>query len=54
MTEPFIASLEAKHKALEEEITREATRPEPDQLRLMTLKKEKLILKEKLVGFASA
>ncbi len=43
-------SLEAKHAGLEARITNERQRPHPDDGMLAKLKKEKLRIKEALVG----
>ncbi|GER06850.1 hypothetical protein GCM10007972_11630 [Iodidimonas muriae] len=44
-------ALADKHATLERIITQEASRPAPDTLRLAKLKREKLLLKEKLNGY---
>ncbi|MCE2392915.1 MAG: YdcH family protein [Proteobacteria bacterium] len=49
-----LAEIQAQHAALQQEIDAESRRPRPDQLRLTSLKREKLRLKEKLVLRSSA
>ena len=48
-----VASLNAKHEEIEDIIAREETRPCPDTVRLMQLKKKKLLLKEELSRFST-
>ena len=43
-----LTTLADKHVQLEKDIEREIHRPNPDSLRLMTLKRQKLKLKEEL------
>ena len=43
-----IVSLVEKHKSLEQAIINEAHRPVPDSLKLRTLKREKLRLKDEI------
>ncbi|OPZ79189.1 MAG: hypothetical protein BWY78_00180 [Alphaproteobacteria bacterium ADurb.Bin438] len=43
-----INSLKAKHTALEEAITLESKRPNPDDAKIQELKKQKLKLKEEI------
>ncbi|WCL53913.1 YdcH family protein [Gimibacter soli] len=43
-----VESLTAKHAEIEEIITREEHRPNPDTIRLMQLKRKKLRIKEEL------
>jgi hypothetical protein len=45
-TEAHLSALETKHHRLEDEITGEMHRPSPDQVRITTLKREKLRIKE--------
>ncbi len=45
-----LESLQGKHADLEEIIHREATRPHPDELALRRLKKQKLALRDEIVG----
>jgi hypothetical protein len=49
-----VAALEEKHAILENEIDHEVHRPAPDSLRLTTLKREKLKIKEELERLAGA
>ena len=44
-----LATLTDKHVQLEKDIEQENHRPQPDSLRLMALKREKLKLKEELM-----
>ncbi len=44
-----VESLNQKHAEIEDIIAREELRPQPDALRLMELKKQKLRLKEEMV-----
>jgi hypothetical protein len=44
-----LATLADKHVQLEKDIEKEVQRPHPDSLRLMTLKRQKLKLKEQLM-----
>ena len=41
-------SLETRHQALESEIASEASRTNPDQLRISALKRQKLLIKDEL------
>ncbi len=41
-------SLETRHQVLEAEIASEASRPNPDQLRMSALKRQKLLIKDEL------
>ena len=52
MIQSHVAALQAKHDRLETEIEIEAHRPLPDTVRLHTLKKQKLRLKEELSASA--
>lgn len=45
-----IEALRAKHQALEHAITEENTRPHPDEVRISTLKKQKLRIKDEIEG----
>jgi len=45
-----VASLKAKHEALELQIHEEETRPHPDELTLHQLKKEKLRIKDEIAA----
>ncbi len=46
--ETHVASLNQKHAEIEDVIAREELRPQPDTMRLMELKKQKLRLKEEM------
>lgn len=48
-----MASLKSKHKTLEHEIRNEERRPLPDEMHLHVLKKQKLLLKDEIVGIIS-
>jgi len=48
-----VKSLNAKHAEIEETIAQEEHRPNPDSMRLMRLKKEKLMLKDRISHYAS-
>jgi hypothetical protein len=48
-----MASLKSKHKTLEHEIENEERRPLPDEMHLHVLKKQKLLLKDEIVGMIS-
>ncbi len=50
MEHNHVASLEAKHAGIESRITEEARRPRPDTTILARLKREKLKIKEAIVG----
>jgi len=50
MESTHIAALEAKHAGLDARIAEEARRPLPDANMLASLKKQKLRLKEEIVG----
>ncbi|MGD9810353.1 MAG: DUF465 domain-containing protein [Sphingobium sp.] len=50
MDNSHISALQAKHNALKATIRLELSRPMPDAMRLAKLKKQKLRLKETLVG----
>ena len=49
MQNGHLSALENKHAKLESQIAFEANRPSPDDVRLHTLKKQKLAVKEELV-----
>ena len=56
-SEVHLAALKRKHSGLEEKITLETQRPQPDTVLLSELKKQKLVIKEeieKLSASASA
>ncbi|WP_118857083.1 YdcH family protein [Sphingomonas mesophila] len=50
MDHALAEALEAKHAQLEAQIDEEEHRPHPDDIRLHALKKEKLRIKDELVG----
>lgn len=47
---PRLSTLKQRHAALEESINKEAQRPMPDFLLIQKLKRERLVLKEKIVS----
>jgi hypothetical protein len=49
MIQNHMSALRKKHEALERKINEEETRPLPDTIRIHSLKKEKLRLKEELL-----
>jgi|GEM_PF-141110 len=49
MIQNHLSALREKHQALERKIEEEETRPLPDTIRIHSLKKEKLRLKEELL-----
>ena len=53
-TETHLVSLKEKHAALELDILDEEQRPHPDEVRLATLKKHKLRLKDEMSRIAHA
>jgi hypothetical protein len=48
-----VESLTAKHAEIEDIIAREEHRPNPDTIRLMNLKRQKLRLKEEMAKFTA-
>ena len=50
MDKAHVDALESKHAALEAQIGAEENRPHPDDTLLMRLKKEKLRIKDEMVG----
>ncbi len=48
--EERVASLKAKHEALENKIQEEEARPHPDDLAIHNLKKEKLRIKDEITA----
>ena len=50
MDQTQVAALESKHAPLEALIDEEEHRPHPDDIRLHELKKEKLKVKDEMVG----
>jgi hypothetical protein len=47
-TEAHLSALETRHHRLDDEISGEMLRPSPDQIRLTSLKREKLRIKEEI------
>ncbi len=47
-TDAHLSALESKHHRLEDEISGEMLRPSPDTIRITSLKREKLRLKEEI------
>ncbi len=47
-SEVHLAALRRKHSGLEEKITLETQRPQPDTVLLSELKKQKLVIKEEI------
>jgi uncharacterized protein len=52
MQNPHISALQSKHADLDARISQENLRPHPDYATLSRLKKEKLKVKEAIVGIA--
>ena len=52
MEKAHVEALASKHAALEAQIDAEETRPHPDDTLLMRLKREKLRLKDEMLGLA--
>jgi len=52
MDKNHVSALRGKHEALDREISEEERRPNPDTIRIHSLKKEKLRLKEELLAEA--
>jgi uncharacterized protein len=52
MQNPHISALQSKHADLDARIAKENPRPHPDYATLSRLKKEKLKVKEAIVGIA--
>ena len=52
MQQAHVTALQAKHAGLEARISEESQRPRPDMGTLNRLKKEKLRIKEEIVGLA--
>jgi len=50
MIQNHMSALRKKHEALERKINEEETRPLPDTIRIHSLKKEKLRLKQELMN----
>ncbi len=48
-----IETLRAKHRALEDAIEQENSRPCPDDLEIVRLKKQKLQIKDQIAGLAA-
>jgi hypothetical protein len=51
---PRVDALIAKHKALDSALARESTRPDPDDIRIAVLKKEKLRIKDEIAHLQHA
>lgn len=49
-----VKELENKHAHLDDKIKRELKNPHPDTIRLATLKKQKLHLKEQILAFSES
>lgn len=49
MSDRFVETLRARHEALEGQIAHELNRPQPDSVRVTTLKRAKLRLKDRIV-----
>lgn len=47
-TDAHLSALESKHHRLEDEISGEMHRPSPDTIRITSLKREKLRIKEEI------
>ncbi|MFC7537739.1 YdcH family protein [Sphingomonas sp. GCM10030256] len=50
MDKAHVEALETKHASLEAQINAEETRPHPDDTLLMRLKKQKLRIKDEMLG----
>lgn len=50
MESAHVAALEAKHAGLDARIAEESRRPSPDSAAIASLKKQKLRLKEEMIG----
>lgn len=50
MDKPHVEALASKHAALQAQIDREEQRPNPDDILLHRLKKEKLRLKDEIIA----
>jgi hypothetical protein len=50
--EPHLQALKDRHASLDHEIAEEELRPHPDELKLATLKKQKLRLKDEMARLA--
>lgn len=50
MHQAHISALQTKHAGLDERISTESQRPQPDMAMIARLKKEKLRIKEELAG----
>lgn len=51
--ESHLAELEKKHRALEQEIETELTHPSSDEVKLSSLKRKKLKIKDEMVRLSS-
>ena len=47
-------SLKNKHQMLEEKIEREEKRPQPDDMQIHKLKKQKLLVKDEMAGLVNS
>jgi len=52
MDQNHVSALRGKHQAIDRKISEEEARPSPDTIRIHSLKKEKLRLKEVLLAEA--
>ena len=50
---PRLATLRARHAELDEEIRQEMARPQPDTLKIRSLKQQKLLVKDRIMLVAS-
>lgn len=50
MDNSHVAALQAKHQGLDRRLRDELSRPAPDEAIVQTLKKQKLLLKQEIVG----
>ena len=48
-----IEALKAKHQALEQAIEQENSRPHPDDMEIVNLKKQKLVIKDELAALTA-
>lgn len=48
-----IESLKAKHLALESAIEEESSRPRPDDMQILRLKKQKLVIKDEIANLVA-
>ena len=52
-TVDYIESLKAKHATLEQKISQETVRPHPDDDTICTLKKQKLLVKDRIARLST-